>query len=400
MPEEAYGNYSYPAINTWEYVAASDCHSITPEPADGSAPVYVQEDPMLETRSMGQFILLPDGTMMVINGALNGTAGYATRTNIVPELGQMPFGESLGSGPVFTPAIYDPSKPKGQRWSNEGLDASKIPRMYHSTALLLPDASVLVAGSNPNVDVNLTTIYPTTYTLERFYPPYFSAKVRPVPSGIPNTLSYGGSYFNITVPASSYGGSANEAADDTKVTLVRPGFTTHAMNMGQKLLQLNTTTSVNADGSLTIHTSQAPPNPNVLQPGPVYLFVVIKGIPSNGTYVIVGNGQFGQQPTTAMESLPSPVRLANVNGGADSDNANGGNSTGDKSEDGGSNTGAIVGGIIGGVVAVGIIGGLIGYFMRRRRAAAGNVGPSMRAKSMGDSSASLNHGGGDPYYRR
>jgi hypothetical protein len=32
------------------------------------------------------------------------------------------------------------------------------------------------------------------------------------------------------------------------------------------------------------------PNPNLFQPGPALLFVVVKGIPSNGTYVIIGSG--------------------------------------------------------------------------------------------------------------
>ncbi|KAI9567891.1 TPR-like protein [Boletus coccyginus] len=69
-------------------------------------------------------------------------------------------------GPVGTPAIYNPNVPKGSRWSNAGLGSSSIARMYHSTAILLPDASVLIAGSNPNLDVELTAPYPTTYTAE------------------------------------------------------------------------------------------------------------------------------------------------------------------------------------------------------------------------------------------
>jgi hypothetical protein len=98
----------------------------------------------------------------------------------------------------------------------------------------------MIAGSNPNVDVNLTTAFPTTYKVEYFYPPYYSAN-RPVPTGIPQTLTYGGKYFDITVPSSSYSGSANTAADKTKIMVIRPGWTTHAMSMGQRALQLNNT---------------------------------------------------------------------------------------------------------------------------------------------------------------
>jgi len=61
---------------------------------------------------------------------------------------------------------------------------------------LLPDGSVMIAGSNPNVDVNLTATFPTAYEVEYFYPPYYQSN-RSVPTDIPQTLSYGGKYFDI-----------------------------------------------------------------------------------------------------------------------------------------------------------------------------------------------------------
>jgi hypothetical protein len=76
---------------------------------------------MLEGRTMGQFIILPDGKLLVVNGGINGTAGYSTQTQTTPSYADMPFGMSLASGPVGTPAIYDPNAPAGSRWSNEGL---------------------------------------------------------------------------------------------------------------------------------------------------------------------------------------------------------------------------------------------------------------------------------------
>ena len=146
---------------------------------------------MLVGRTMGQFVTLPDGTMFVLNGATNGTAGFANQTLYVPSLAQMPFFQSLASSPVGTPAIYNPDAHMGSRWSSAGLGSTSIARMYHSVALLLPDASVLIAGSNPNIDVELTAPYPTTYTTEIFYLPYFSSSVRPQVMGVPPTFSYG-----------------------------------------------------------------------------------------------------------------------------------------------------------------------------------------------------------------
>lgn len=328
MPDEAWGNYSWPFINTWDYPASDKCHRLTPEPQDGSAPEYVEDDAMLEGRTMGQFILLPDGTMLVINGGINGTAGYSQQTLLTTNFADMPFGESLASGPVGQPAIYNPNAPSGKRWSHDGLGSSNIARLYHSSALLLPSGAVLVAGSNPNVDVNTTTIFPTTYQAEIFYPPYFSATTRPVPTNVPKTISYGGDSFDITVPSSSYAGLANDAADNTTVVIMRPGFTTHAMNMGQRLMQLNNTYTVNQDGSLTLHVAQAPPNPNLFQPGPALLFVVVNGIPSNGTMVTVGSGSIGTQPTAAPAQLPASVRLNSAQGTGSSSNTTTG--SGDK----------------------------------------------------------------------
>lgn len=371
MPEYAFGNYTFPFINTWEYPASKDCQRITPEPQDGSTPVYEQDDDMLNGRTMGQFITLPTGKLLVVNGGLNGTAGYSQATLLTPTYGQMPYGESLASGPVGTPAIYDPTAAKGQRWSNAGLGTTKIPRLYHSSAILLPDASVLIAGSNPNVDVNTSTIFPTTYQAEIFYPPYFSATTRPIPTGIPSNLSYGGKPFDITVPATSYSGSANDAAHSTIVAVIRGGFTTHAMNMGQRFLQLNNTYTVNKDGSITLHVAQLPPNANLFQPGPAFLFVTVNGIPSNGTYLIVGNGQIGTQPLSAASVLPASVGLASASGSASGSSTSGGGTTQD--DEGKSNLGVIIGSVVGAIVVLGLIGTIIGICVARRKRAAGRL---------------------------
>jgi len=384
MPDTFWGNYSFPNTNTWLYPASKDCQRLTPEPVDGSAPAYVQDDDMLEGRTMGQFIILPDGKMLVVNGGLNGTAGYATNTGTTLSYSQMPFGMSLASGPVGTPALYDPNAPAGSRWSNAGFSTSDIARLYHSSAILLPDASVLIAGSNPNVDVNLTTFFPTQYQAEIFYPPYFSATTRPVPSGIPSNLSYGGSSFDITVPASSYSGSSNDAADNTTVVVVRPGWTTHGMNMGQRFLQLNNTYTVNSDGSLTLHTAQMPPNANIFQPGPAMVFVVVNGIPSNGTFVIVGSGSVETQPTQPASVLPSSVRLNSASGSATGT----GTATSSTDHSSGSSKVAIIASVVGAIVVLGIIGALIGvYLSRRRRATARETTKSYAMRTVSSPSA-------------
>ncbi|PPQ82148.1 hypothetical protein CVT24_012476 [Panaeolus cyanescens] len=337
MEDEMWGDYLQPRFDTWTYPASKDCQRITPEPQDGSFPVYIQDDDIPDVgRTMGQFIALPTGKYLLINGAEFGTAGFAgpNGTSNTP-LDQMPFGASFAAGPVLKPALYDPTAPLGKRWSQDNLTASTIPRVYHSTAVLLPDGSVLIAGSNPNLDVNLSTTFPTEYRAEVYFPYYFSAPIRPSPQNVPKTLSYGGDYFNITIRGSSYTGAANSAAGSATVVLIRGGFSTHAMQMGQRFLQLNNTYTVNADSSITLHVAQLPPNPNLFQPGPALLFVNIHDVPSNGTFIIVGNGRIGKQPIYAASTLPDSKCLDNIHGGTDgnagttSSSASSGNGTQD-----------------------------------------------------------------------
>ncbi|KAH9896582.1 DUF1929-domain-containing protein [Cubamyces lactineus] len=373
MTDWQWGNYSWPFADTWEIPASKKCHTITPEPTDGSTVDYVEDDDLPVGRTMGQFIALPDLTMLVVNGGANGTAGYSTRTyNTL----QMPYGMSLAAEPVGQPAVYNPRAPKGQRWSTAGFDTSKIARLYHSSAILLPDASVMIAGSNPNVDVNLTAPFPTTYQAEIFYPSYFGAATRPTFTGAPSTLTYGGDPFDLKVPASAYAGAANDAADNTTVVLIRGGWTTHAMNMGQRVMQLNNTYTVNSDGSITLHVSQLPPNPNLFQPGPAMLFVTMSGIPSNGSWVIVGSGNIEQQPTKPASVLPASVRLDGASGTGSSSTTSSGKADG-STNGATSHTGAIVGGIIAAIAAVGILGAGFGIWMARRRRAAAQQASSL-----------------------
>ena len=51
-------------------------------------------------------------------------------------------------------------------------ESSGIPRMYHSSALLLPDGTVLISGSNPNAALTLTGPYPTEFRTQIFTPHY------------------------------------------------------------------------------------------------------------------------------------------------------------------------------------------------------------------------------------
>jgi len=167
-----------------------------------------------------------------------GTAGYGNTTHTI--------GQSYADQPNLAPILFNPSAPAGQRWTRDGLSSSTIPRMYHSTATLLPDGkfrdslfepaqlmlflcpgAILVAGSNPNSDFNDTATYPTEYRVEKFFPSYYNER-RPQPQGIPSTFTYGGPYFNVSLSNDDLFGNVQNAKN-TSLVLLRTGFSTHAM---------------------------------------------------------------------------------------------------------------------------------------------------------------------------
>ncbi|KAF8264448.1 hypothetical protein EI94DRAFT_1738445, partial [Lactarius quietus] len=107
--------------------ALDNCVSIQPEAAN---PTWVIER-MPSQRVMPCMVALPDGTFMIMNGAQQGMAGF-----------------DAAKDPNLSALLYDPSQPVGARISI--LNTTTIARMYHSEATLLPDARVLVSGSDPN----------------------------------------------------------------------------------------------------------------------------------------------------------------------------------------------------------------------------------------------------------
>lgn len=171
--------------------------------------------------------------------------------------------------------------------------------MYHSSAILLADGSVLVSGSNPNKDVTQGQ-WGTSYEVEKFYPLWYS-KPRPQISGWPTTLTYGGDYWNVTYTPTT----SSIDPGSIKVVVIRTGFSTHGMNMGQRYLELATSyTKQEETGEVTLHVSQMPPNANIFQPGPAMIFLLENGIPSIGKLIVVGSGAIETQPILAASVLP------------------------------------------------------------------------------------------------
>jgi hypothetical protein len=71
-------------------------------------------------RVMSDMILLPNGDVLLINGAALGTAGW-----------------EHGRNQVLNPFLYKPDGVIGERFKIQ--NPSTIPRIYHSTAIFLLD---------------------------------------------------------------------------------------------------------------------------------------------------------------------------------------------------------------------------------------------------------------------
>jgi len=228
-------------------------------------------------RIMTDLIILPDDRIMIVNGAQTGIAGFGSPgADIIDAVGN-----SFADNPAFTPVIYDPSAAAGSRFSSDGIPASTIARMYHSTATLTPNGTIMLAGSNPNVDVtemNSTIKYPTEYRLEFYSPPYMS-QPRPSYSGLPAIVDYGSVFrLSITLPSN---------AKDVSVVLMDFGFATHGVHMDQRSVKLVSELALDKK-SLTV---TGPPTSALYSPGPAFLFVVTDGgIPSFGHRTIIGTG--------------------------------------------------------------------------------------------------------------
>ncbi|KAF9035559.1 copper radical oxidase [Panaeolus papilionaceus] len=294
-----------------KHQASDSCVRITPDASKS----YVRDDPLPQKRSMGNFVLLPDGKILCLNGAGMGTAGYGNNTWAI--------GHSYGDDPVLTPALYDPEAPLGHRWSTQGFDSSVVARMYHSSALLLPDGSVFTGGSNPNPDYTVgdNIRYPTEFRVERFYPPYYN-KRRPEPKGLLSQLSYGGKPFDVQLSSDDLFDDVNNVVN-ARVVLIRPGFSTHAMNMGQRMLVLASTYTGFPNNTGILHVSQLPPNPAVFAPGPALAFVVVDGVPSIGVQVMIGSGKIGTQPVLPSGSTPPSTIIRNSASGHNTPQSNG-----------------------------------------------------------------------------
>jgi hypothetical protein len=153
-------------------------------------------------------------------------------------------------------------------WSSAGKNV--YPRLYHSTALLLPDGRVALMGSNPVREVYDPHI-------EIYSPDYLFKGARPVITSAPATLNYT-THWTILTPNAP----GTTLPDVAAVRLMRPGSTTHSFDMDQRLVGLRFTL-----GSGAVSVDQLS-NPTIFPPGYYMIFILNKaGVPSLAHFIQV-----------------------------------------------------------------------------------------------------------------
>ncbi|KAJ3254067.1 hypothetical protein HK103_007528 [Boothiomyces macroporosus] len=233
--------------------ALDTCITTTPSQAE-NATWLVEKMPI--PRVLGDLVSLPDQTLLLINGATMGQAGFG-----------------MQSKAALNPVLYNPHAPLNQRFTV--LQKSPIQRLYHSEAMLALDGRVIVSGSTPNQDSNddpTTTIHENERRLEMFTPPYLlDGRTPPQILSAETQWEYNTTYsLTVSIPS----GNTNNLS----VSLINPGFITHNNHMGNSHYVLNIV-SVVADGTSYTLDVQSPKSSEIAIPLYYQLWVVDDGKP-------------------------------------------------------------------------------------------------------------------------
>lgn len=212
--------------------------------------------PMKFARRQHNATVLPDGSVLVVGGTRGGGG---------PNNG---FNDLDAGEPVHVTELWNPAT---ESWTE--LSAESVDRCYHSTAVLLPDGTVLSAGGGEYRPTNVdrpNAPEDSHRDAQVFFPPYLFKGARPRITSAPGSVTYGSSFDVGTDQASQIG----------KVSWIRLASVTHSFNEN---LHINFLPFQAKTGKLTV---TAPAIPNECPPGHYMLFLVNgAGVPSVATII-------------------------------------------------------------------------------------------------------------------
>ena len=300
------------------FASASQPNSHLFNPSNNSWTLNIASTNYGGTRTYGSSIMLPltpannyDPTIMILGGNDPSTAttelidmGSSSPTwQFGPDMSQpriemdavmLPTGKILALGgsandenaatASLNADLYDPAS---NSFSSAG--ANTYPRLYHTVALLLPDATVWLAGSNParGTYESHMEIYKPAYLFTRDGNNNVVAATQPSITSAPSNIGWGGA-FTVSTP---------DAANISQTVLVRPGSSTHGFDFDERLVGMSFTA-----GSGTLNIT-APPNSNIAPPGYYMLFLINnKGVPSVASFVLLNGSGSAPAPTVTSVS--------------------------------------------------------------------------------------------------
>jgi uncharacterized membrane protein len=231
-----------------------------------ATPAWAFGPSMSQPRIEMSAVVLPSGKVLALGGSLN---------------------DEQNSSASLNADLYDPI---ANTFSSAG--ANGFPRLYHSVAVLLPDATVWVAGGNPTRGTYQTQmeIYQPAYLFTNDNQGHVIPATRPTISNAPPTAAYG-SAFVVSTP---------DASNISSIALIRAGSPTHAFDMDQRMVGLSFTDQGN--GTLLVN---APANGNLAPPGYYMLFVVNStGVPSLASWIQVLKSDFSLGLTPGSQQVP------------------------------------------------------------------------------------------------
>lgn len=230
---------------------------------------------MVLSRKNHTLVALPDGKVIAFGGNTKRNNPDNQNGNVI-----------VGAEDRTQPEMFDLDSPNSA-WAllKQPISTERIGRPYHSVALLLPDARVIVAGGEQEFGMN--GFDNDKQTMQIFAPPYGGNDLEAdwrdeqptitLPGGASTMDIAFGTTFNVSL------GAAGLRSID-KVCLISLGSTTHAFNANQQFIYLHRGHSANlSQGSVTL---TAPTSTDHCRPGYYMMFAVDEnGIPSNAKIV-------------------------------------------------------------------------------------------------------------------
>jgi hypothetical protein len=221
-------------------------------------------EPMPSPRTLASAVLLPNGNVVVVNGAESGASGYHNMAS-----------------PVLEAWLYRPSAPPGARFSI--LASSTIARLYHSSAVFAPHlGGVLVAGCGSCTEADMAG--PNSYRISAS-PTLREYRVE--------LLVLGDMQMDCDVAVVTPGRLAYNTTFAVNTTCSAParavmhalGSDSHAINLAQRVVSLRTASACSAGACAFF----SPSSRAILTDGSHWLFLVSdSGLFSRGVLVLVG----------------------------------------------------------------------------------------------------------------